>query len=89
MTEDKSFEQAISEVAKSLASATSPLESGLCAWGGCAARFDVQMPPQWIRLKLSRHHARRDEVLCPKHACDLEDMLKGVGLAPDDVLDVD
>jgi hypothetical protein len=42
-----------------------------------------------MRLKLSRDHARRDEVLCPKHARELEDMLKGVGLAPDDVFDVD
>jgi len=60
----------------------------MCAWTGCVATFDADMPHRWIWLfaywaarplmphEVPQEHVARDAVLCPKHAAALERMLK-------------
>jgi hypothetical protein len=57
----------------------------LCAWGGCAARFDPKKlaPAGWVALSISSSTdppvCVRTAVLCPTHAKELNDTLKGIG----------
>ena len=74
----KSLDDTIKQVTASLT------ERGLCAWGGCAARFEGhQLPPRWAALAIGTsplsQHSTRQAVLCPKHAAELDGLLKGIG----------
>jgi hypothetical protein len=79
MTDDDPLEKQIRDVRNLLAE---PL--ALCAWGGCAARFDPEKPaPEgWIALSISSSTdppvCVRTAVLCPKHAKELDGTLKGI-----------
>jgi hypothetical protein len=61
----------------------------ICAWDGCAATFDGDMPKGWINLfaywspraelafwTIAPQHVLRDAVLCPEHTRALECQLK-------------
>jgi len=61
----------------------------MCAWGGCRATFEDDMPhgwrwllaywapkPQLIPCEVPQKHISRDAVLCPKHAAVLERLFK-------------
>jgi hypothetical protein len=64
----------------------------LCAWEGCPAKFQGDMPRGWINLlaywskcpelnflKIPPQDVLRDGVLCPEHARALESHLKDLG----------
>lgn len=72
-----------------------------CAWQGCTNRFEGEMPDLWLYLLTwwspwaepcvtivdvaSSAHCKRDTVLCPQHAAELERLLKDIGNALKDV----
>jgi hypothetical protein len=80
MSYDDPLEKQIRDVRNLLAE---PL--ALCAWGGCAARFDPEKPAPagWVALSVSSSTdppvCVRTAVLCPKHAKELDGSLKGIG----------
>jgi hypothetical protein len=49
-----------------------PADQIQCAWAGCDATFEGNMPPGWQWLLAYW----RDAQLCPKHAAALERLLK-------------
>ena len=57
----------------------------LCAWGGCAARFNPEKPaPEgWVAVSISSSTdppvCIRHAVLCPTHAKEFDGTLKGIG----------
>jgi len=77
---DKSLEDQVGDIRNLL---REPL--ALCAWGGCAARFDPEKPAPagWVALSISSSTdppvCVRTAVLCPKHAKELDGLLKGIG----------
>ena len=79
-TSDKSLEDQVGDIRNLL---REPL--ALCAWGGCAARFDPEKPAPagWVALSISSSTdppvCVRTAVLCPKHAKELDSVLKGIG----------
>ena len=72
---DKSLETTIAEIVDELHELREPR---LCAWGGCAAQYDGEKPPEWASLTISRPRNTQEAVLCPKHADQLDGLLKGV-----------
>jgi hypothetical protein len=61
----------------------------MCAWDGCGATFEGDMPhgwrwllgywapqPQLVPYAIPHEHISRDAVLCPKHAAAFERLLK-------------
>jgi hypothetical protein len=79
MTDDDPFEKQVGDIGNLL---REPL--ALCVWGGCAARFDPEKlaPAGWIAISISSSTdppvCIRTAVLCPKHAKELDGMLKGI-----------
>ena len=77
---DKSLEDQVGDIRNLL---REPL--ALCAWGGCAARFDPEKPAPagWVAVSISSSTdppvCVRTAVLCPKHAKELDHVLKGIG----------
>jgi hypothetical protein len=77
---DKNLEDQVGDIRNLL---REPL--ALCAWGGCAARFDPEKPAPagWVALSISSSTdppvCVRTAVLCPKHAKELDGLLKGIG----------
>lgn len=73
-----------------------------CAWQGCTNRFEGEMPDLWLNLLTwwspwpkpdatiaevaSSPYCKRDAVLCPQHAAELERLLKDIGNALKDVV---
>ena len=71
------------------------ISGSVCAWEGCTTRFDDEIPAGWVCLltwwapwpepeKTVAEVAcgpfcKRDAVLCPKHASELEGLLKDIG----------
>jgi hypothetical protein len=80
----------------------SEVEGCLCAWAGCGASFSEEMPAGWVYLLMwwspvatpdltigsvsGSPFCKRDAVLCPLHAKELESKLKDVGSALRDVV---
>jgi hypothetical protein len=73
MTSDNSFETTIAEIVDELRELREPR---LCAWGGCAARYDGEKPPDWASLTISCPRKTQEAVLCPKHADQLDGILR-------------
>ena len=59
-----------------------------CALGAdCTAQmpWPVDPPRGWVRLTITGKFDGRTVVLCPKHARELDDLLKGIGGALGDI----
>ena len=77
----ESLEGTISEIARRLSE-----PERMCAWGGCTKQFTGPTPPRgWVTLTIAGAHNERRCVLCPKHARELDGLLKGIGGAFGDI----